>query len=79
MNGGVEMTVLDALKRIPRCWEISTSVQDPYSIIDSIVYIEVDDNDTIYFTLTDGYTYRIRFRESHFVERYCGFGGYKRI
>ena len=74
------MNVIDALLRIPRCWEISTDkLVSHYNIVYSIVYIEVDDNDTIYFRLVNGDEYRIRYRENYFVEKYIGFGGYKRI
>lgn len=70
------MSILEALLKIPRCWMIST---DDTIDMDSVVNIEVDENDTIHFTLKDGSMYRIRFRESHLVEKYCGYGGYKRI
>lgn len=76
---GVEMNILDALQRIPRCWEISTGEKFD---MNSIVSIEIGERDTIFFELKDGRMYRIRFRVSHFIEKYRVYGGkgeYKRV
>lgn len=70
------MNVLDALKRIQCCWEISTG-GEKFNLC-NLISVEVSSCDTIYFKMRYPELYRI-YCNSCFVEEYHVGKGWKRI
>ena len=70
------MNVIDALKRIPRCWEISTNGEK--FNLNNLISVEVSPYGTIYFKMRYPELYRIC-RDSYFVEEYHVGKGWRRI
>lgn len=75
MNGGVKMTVLDSLKRIQRCWEISTG--EKFNM-HNLVGLNFDAFGDIYFCMRGDNLYRIC-HDSCFVEKFNVWKGYERV